>query len=316
MVLSVGVDVGGTKVAAGVVDEDGRVLARTRLETPSRSAADTEDTICAVVATLREQHRDIACVGVGAAGWVDETRSLVRFAPNLAWRDEPLRDRLTSQLDLPVVVENDANAAAWAEHRFGAARDEPDFVLLTIGTGIGGGLVLGGSLYRGRWGMAGEPGHLAFVAEGEQCGCGNRGCLEQYVSGSALVRRAKERALVDPAGAGRVVELAGGHAGNIEGAHVTSAARAGDAFATALFDEMGRHLGAALAGLAALLDPSCFVIGGGVSDAGELLLGPAREVFESTLTGREHRPVAQVRQAALGNDAGLVGAADLARTPA
>jgi glucokinase len=314
MALAIGVDVGGTKVAGGVVDDDGRVLAKTQRETPSTSAVDTETSIDTVVAELRERHPDVVAVGIGAAGWVDETRSRVRFAPNLAWRDEPLRERVAGRVGLPVVVENDANAAAWAEHRFGAARGEDDFVLLTIGTGIGGGLVLDGRLYRGRWGMAGEPGHLAFVADGEACGCGNNGCLEQYVSGSALVRLARRRALTDPAVAARLVELAGGSAERIHGSHVTAAARDGDPLAVELFDEMGRHLGAALAGLAALLDPSCFVVGGGVGEAGELLLGPAREVFEATLTGREHRPVAEIRPAALGNDAGLVGAADLART--
>jgi glucokinase len=313
MSLAIGVDVGGTKVAAGVVDDAGQVLATSRLETPSTSAADTETTIASVVEQLRELHSDVVAVGIGAAGWVDETRSRVRFAPNLAWRDEPLRDQLSERIGLPVVVENDANAAAWAEHRFGAARGEDHFVLLTIGTGIGGGLVLDGRLYRGRWGTAGEPGHLAYVPGGQPCGCGNKGCLEQYVSGSALVRVARERALADQASAARLIELAGGAPQRIQGGHVTQAAREGDQLAVALFDEMGRHLGAALAGLASLLDPSCFVVGGGVSEAGELLLGPAREVFEATLPGRGHRPVADVRLAALGNDAGLVGAADLAR---
>jgi glucokinase len=310
--LAVGVDIGGTKVAAGVVDEGGAVLARARRVTPSKDAAAVEATIADVVRELRAAH-DVVAVGIGAAGFVDDARARVRFAPHLAWRDEPLRDALTGVLGLPVVVENDANAAAWAEWRFGAGRGESHLVCVTLGTGIGGGMVIEGVPQRGRYGMAGEFGHMVVVPDGRRCECGNRGCLEQYASGNVLGREARELAR---AGSPVTVSLLERVAGDVEalvGPVVTEAAREGDPCAVELFDDVGRWLGVGLANLAAALDPGTFVIGGGVSEAGELLLGPARESFRRTLTGRGYRPVARIVSAAFGPEAGLVGAADLAR---
>ena len=266
-----------------------------------------------VLSELLSRH-DAEAVGLGAAGFVDETRSTVVFAPNLAWRDEPLQQKVQQAVGLPVVVENDANASAWAEVRFGAARGQDHVVFLSVGTGIGGGIVLAGQLYRGRWGMAGEPGHYRVVANGRLCGCGNRGCWEQYASGSALVAEARDFARRSPGAAVRLLQLAGGSTEEIGGQHVTQAAREGDPGALQCFDAVGGWLGQGLADLAAILDPGCFIIGGGVSDAGELLLGPARAAFEKNLTGGHYRPRAQVSLAELGADAGLVGAADLARS--
>ena len=158
MSLTIGVDIGGTKVAAGVVDEHGKIVEKLRRATPSASPARTEQVIAEVVTELLSRHRARA-VGLGAAGFIDETGASVRFAPNLAWREEPLRPRVEDLIGLPVVVENDANASAWAEVRFGAARGHAHVVFVAVGTGIGAGIVLDGSLYRGQWGMAGEPGH-------------------------------------------------------------------------------------------------------------------------------------------------------------
>jgi glucokinase len=310
--LAVGVDIGGTKVAAGVVDPDGRVLARALRPTPSRDVRLVEETIVEVVRELAAAH-DVRAVGIGAAGFVDAQRARVLFSPHLAWRDEPLRDALGAALELPVVVENDANAAAWAEWRFGAGRGETRLVCVTLGTGIGGGIVLEGVLQRGRFGMAGEFGHMVVVPDGRRCECGNRGCLEQYASGNVLGREARELALAGSPVAVGLLERVGGDVEALAGPVVTAAARDGDPCAVELFDDVGRWLGIGLANLAAALDPGLFVIGGGVSDAGELLLGPAREAFRRTLTGRGYRPVARIRAAAFGPEAGLVGAADLAR---
>jgi len=312
--LAVGVDIGGTKVAAGVVDEEGRVLARARRLTPSKSKAPAavEATIVEVVQELHAAH-DVVAVGIGAAGFVDATRARVRFAPHLAWRDEPLRDALTGVLGLPVVVENDANAAAWAEWRFGAGRGETHLVCVTLGTGIGGGIVTDGVPQRGRYGMAGEFGHMVVVPEGRRCECGNRGCLEQYASGHVLGREARELARAGSPVTVSLLERVGGDVEALVGPVVTEAAREGDLCAIDLFDDVGRWLGVGLANLAAALDPGTFVIGGGVSEAGELLLGPARESFRRTLTGRGYRSEARIVAAALGPEAGLVGAADLAR---
>ena len=312
MSLTIGVDVGGTKVAAGVVDEDGTILARTRRPTPSSSPGDVEETIAALVKELRADH-DVEAVGIGAAGFIDADRSRVLFAPNLAWRDEPLRDEVSKRIGLPVVVENDANAAAWAEHRFGAGRGSADLVCVTVGTGIGGGLVLGGALYRGRYGIGAEFGHMQVIPDGRRCGCGQRGCWEQYCSGRALLHEAREIADVQPAYGARLLELGQGRPEGIEAPEVTTAAREGDPAALACFAEVGGWLGQGLADLAALLDPEAFVVGGGVADAGDLLLDPARETFARKLTGTGHRPRAEIRLAELGNEAGLVGAADLAR---
>jgi len=312
MSLTIGVDVGGTKVAAGVVDDQGKIIEKLRRATPSASPARTEQVIAEAFTELLSRYQASA-VGLGAAGFIDEAGACVRFAPNLAWREEPLRQRVEGLIGLPVVVENDANASAWAEARFGAAREHTHVVFVAVGTGIGAGIVLDGWLYRGRWGMAGEPGHYRVVPDGRLCGCGNRGCWEQYASGSALVAEAREFARRSPGAAMRLLQLAGGNPEGITGSQVTQAAREGDPVAARCFGTVGGWLGQGLADLAAILDPGCFVIGGGVSDAGELLIGPARAAFEQALTGGSHRHRAQIKLAEFGTDAGIVGAADLAR---
>ena len=311
---AIGVDIGGTKVAAGLVDTDGRVLQRSRRETPHRSKSPqvVEDTIAEVISELRD-YREAIAVGIGAAGFVDATQSSVLFAPHLSWRHEPLRDAMRRRVGLPVVVENDANAALWAEWRFGAAQGEDNVVCVNLGTGIGGGVLVDGQLYRGRYGVAGEFGHMQVVAGGHRCECGNRGCWEQYASGNALVREARELALAGSPVAHNLLDLVEGDATRLTGPMVTAAAKDGDAAAVELFEEIGRWLGVGLANLAAAFDPGLFVIGGGVSDAGELLLNPAREAFRRQLTGRGFRPEARIVRAQLGNEAGLIGAADLAR---
>src|SRR4051794_1946266 len=260
---------------------------------------------------LAEHH--VTCVGVGAAGWVDVARKTVLFAPNLAWRDTPLREQIAEKVDLPVVVENDANAAAWGEYRFGAGAGAKDVIVVTIGTGIGCGIVIDDRLYRGAFGIAGEPGHMRVVPGGRLCGCGNYGCWEQYCSGSALVRAAREIATERPEDGRRLLDLAG-EVEAIDGPAVARAAQEGDPAAIDCFQEIGRWLGQGLADIAAILDPGRFVIGGGVSDAGDPLLAPARGTFAAGLTGRGHRPPAEIVQATLGSEAGLIGAADLARS--
>jgi glucokinase len=314
MTLTVGVDVGGTKVAAGVVDEHGNILEKLTRSTPAASTQQTADAVGEAVAELRGRHK-ICGVGIGAAGFVDRFGSSVLFAPHLAWRDEPLRQEVEDRVGLPVVVENDANAAAWAETNLGAARGHQHVVLITVGTGIGAGLVINGEIYRGRWGLAGEPGHYRVIPGGRPCPCGQRGCWEQYASGNALVAEARELARQSPDAAARILELGGGDTAGITGPGVTQAAREGDAGAQGCFDIVGGWLGQGLAALAAILDPGCFVIGGGVSAAGDLLIGPARAAFADELTGGSYRQRAEIRLAQLGADAAVVGAAHLARRP-
>ncbi len=238
MSLACGVDVGGTKIAGGVVDADGHLLEELRVESPAADMEAMEDAIAGLVTELASRHA-ITAVGIGAAGYIDKDRARVLIAPNLAWRDVALKDDVEERIDLPVVVENDANAAAWGEFTFGAGHDVDDLLLVTVGTGVGGGLVLDGALYRGGFGVAAEIGHLRVVPEGIDCGCGRRGCFEQYASGSALVRQTRSAAEADPAGARDVLERAGGRSEDIKGPMVTEAAQAGDAFAVERIATLG-----------------------------------------------------------------------------
>ena len=313
MGLTIGVDIGGTKVLGAVVDRRGELLAHSRRETPAADTTEIVRRIVSVIGELRESY-DIESIGIGAAGWIDAARRNILFAPNLAWRNEPLYDLIQSQVDIPIMLENDGNVAAWAEFVYGAARDANDsMVLITVGTGIGSGIVLGGQLVRGAYGIAGEIGHAMCVPGGHLCGCGRLGCLEQYASGSALVRFAQQAAKDDPESATQLLGLAGGAVEAINGPLVTQAAKAGDPAALAAFDQIGYWLSTGLADVVQVLDPQVLVIGGGVADAGDLLLGPVRRYFDEALAQRGRLPVGEVRPALLGNRAGVVGAADLAR---
>ena len=314
MTLTVGIDVGGTKIAGGVVDDRGNVLVTARRESPATDTREMEEAIEDLVQELRTMH-DIAAVGVGAAGFIDARRSTVLFSPNLAWRNEPLRRDLEARIGLPVVIENDANAAAWGEFTFGAGVEVDDFLLVTVGTGVGGGVVLNGELHRGAFGVGGEIGHIRVVPGGRICGCGNRGCWEQYASGTALVRDTREQVSQGSLIARSLLDRAGGDIAGIDGPLITAAAKDGDAFAIEQLQGLGKWLGEGVATLAAVLDPAMVVIGGGVSEAGDPLLDPIRAHFAANLTGRDYRPELSIRGAVLGNQAGLIGAADLARRP-
>jgi glucokinase len=312
--LSIGVDIGGTKILAGVVTEDGEIVRTARRATPRHDAKDVLDLVADVVAELVGQTPEpLDGVGVGVAGLVDAGRSIVYFAPNLKWSQVPARALLEASTGLPVVVENDGNIAAWGEYRYGAGRGTTDLTLVTVGTGIGGGIVINGQLFRGAHGVAGEIGHINAVPDGRPCGCGRHGCLEQYASGNALVRDARALAAERRGEAGVLLSLGDGTPEGVQGVHVTEAARAGDPVAMEAFTQVGAWLGRGLADLAAVLDPEVFVIGGGVSDAGDLLLASARQTLADKLIGQQNRPAPLVRVAELTNNAGLVGAADLAR---
>ncbi|MBK9740667.1 MAG: ROK family glucokinase [Actinobacteria bacterium] len=316
MGLSIGVDIGGTKILAGIVTDEGDVVSTARRPTPRNDANDVLDLVAEVVNELVESTPEpIVGVGLGVAGLVDADRSRVYFAPNLRWSQVPVRALLEASTGLPVVVENDGNVAAWGEYVYGAGRGVRDLILVTVGTGIGGGIVIDGALFRGAHGVAGEIGHINAVPDGRPCGCGRNGCLEQYASGNALVREARLLAAERRSEAGALLALGDGTPEGVQGVHVTEAAKAGDPVATEAFSVVGTWLGRGLADLAATLDPEVFVIGGGVSDAGDLLLASARQTLADKLIGQQNRPAPLVRVAELTNSAGLVGAADLARHP-
>jgi glucokinase len=312
--LTIGVDIGGTKVLGGVVAPGGEVLAYARRDTPAGDSALLLDRIVEVIIELAAG-REIEAVGIGAAGWIDDDRATVLFAPNVsAWHDEPLRDEILERIKMPVVVENDANVAAWAEFTYGAGRDATDsMVLYTVGTGIGGGIILGGQLIRGAHGMAAEMGHTLMVPDGHPCGCGRHGCLEQYVSGKALARFARAALHQDRSAAQQLLALAGGKIDAVTGPMVTQAARYGDLVAVSAFEQIGHWLGIAVADIVQTFDPEVVVIGGGVIEAGDLLMKPTRASYEAALAQRGRLPVADLRAAQMGNVAGVVGAGDLAR---
>ncbi len=311
MSTAVGVDIGGTKIAIAVCDADGAVVERVKVATPD-DAVRLVDVVAAEIHKLRDSH-SVDAVGVGVAGFVARDHAVL-LAPNLPWLDRDLGRHLSDRLGLAVAVENDGNAAAWGEYRFGAGRGVDDQLLITVGTGIGGGLVLDGQLYRGAHGVAAEIGHLQVVEGGRTCGCGQHGCWETYGSGNALTALVRER--LAEATAGPLADLLGPSPDKLSGPMVTQAARDGDRVALDALAETGHWLGIGLAGLCIVLDPALVLVGGGVSEAGDLLLDPLRTTFHERLSGGERRPRPDVQLAALGNDAGMIGAADLARLEA
>ena len=314
MSLTIGIDVGGTKVLGGVVDEAGKVLTTARKDTPRQGGSALTQTIANVAKELLQQH-SVASVGVSAAGFVSSDRKTMLATPNIAdWNGVDLDNQLTKLIGLPVVIENDANAAAWGEAKFGAGKNQDHMMMLTVGTGIGGGIVVNGALYRGAFGIAAEFGHMRVVPEGHICGCGARGCFEQYASGNALLRHAREAINASPEVARNLLSRGDGTVAGLTGQAITDAARDGDPVALAAFNTTGQWLGAGIASLAVLLNPACVVIGGGVIDAGEILLKPTRESLERNMPFAGKHPYPQIIAAQLGNEAGLVGVADLARS--
>ena len=274
---TIGIDVGGTKVLGGVVNERGEILASARRDTPREGGQALTQAIADVA---NELNREFAAesIGVSAAGFISSDRQTILATPNIAgWNGVNLDRELTQILGKRIVLENDANAAAWGEFKFGAGRGRNDLMLLTLGTGVGGGLILGGSLFRGAFGIGAELGHIRIVPEGHLCGCGIRGCLEQYASGSALMRHTREAISASPDIARNLLARGDGTLEGLKGQHITDAARDGDPVALAAFNTMASYLGAGIATLCAVIDPSCIVLGGGVIEAGEIFLTPTRE---------------------------------------
>ena len=309
---AIGIDIGGTKIAGGLVTEAGQILDRTRVPTPPDDQSATVAALFEAVDELLARNRRVDAIGVGAAGLVEWPGGRARWAPHNSYRHLELRRLLHERTGLPTTVDNDANAAAWAESRFGAGAGGGDLVLVTVGTGIGGGLVLDGRLHHGERGFAGELGHLVVAPDGDRCACGNRGCLEAMASGSTLGRLGREAAAADPDG--RLAVLAALAGGPVTGEVVFAAAVEGDKAALALFERVGHWLGVGIASLVTIFDPDLVVVGGGVAATGDLLLAPARASFERYVHGRAHRELPPVVPARLGGDAGLVGAATLALT--
>ncbi|GGK07602.1 glucokinase [Pilimelia anulata] len=305
---AIGLDIGGTKIAAGVVDAAG-ALADVRTVPMPRDADAAVAAILGLAGEVRAAHPGVAAVGAGAAGLVRQPDGFISRAPNSPYHDLPLQALLAQRLGLPAVVDNDANAAAWAEYKLGAGVGHTDVVVLTVGTGIGGGIVVGGGLLRGSGGLAAEVGHLRVrPGDGARCGCGAIGCLEAEASGTALGRLADELAAKAPDSP--MAALAGPD--GVPGEAVHRAAAAGEPSARALFGTIGDWLGVGMAALVTVFDPSVVIVGGGLVRTGDLLLDPARASLRRNVFGADARPLPPVVPARLGPEAGLVGAGLLA----
>jgi glucokinase len=305
---AIGVDVGGTKVAALRVRPDGDVLAREIVPTP---ADDGEATLEAMARAAAAVHTpDVVAVGVGAAGMVDHATGVLVYAPNIAWRDVALGHVLRSALGVPASVDNDCTTAAYGEWRLGAGRGVDDMLYVGLGTGVGGGIVSGGRLVRGAHGFAAEIGHIVVQPDGELCGCGNRGCWETVASGTAVGLQGRRAVARHPHST--IGERVKGDADAVTGVVVSEAARDGDVVARGILAEVGHRLGEGIAGLVNVLDPALVVVGGGAAQIGDLLLDPARTAFRMTVEARDRRPEVPIVEAALGPDGAAIGAALLA----
>jgi glucokinase len=305
-----GVDIGGTNVRVAVVDADGMVVDQRRGSTPPTLDALVEQ-VAAAVRELAPLRTTAAALGVGAAGLVD-TDGVIHYAPNVpAFREAPLRARLSAVLDMPVAVDNDANVAVLAELAHGAARGRSDVLLVTLGTGVGGGIVADGRVLRGAHGFGAEIGHFQVDPDGPMCACGRRGHWEALASGNALGVLGRAAAIAGNAPS--VVARAGGSAEAVQGVHVGAAAVAGDADALAIVAEYAKQVAVGLVGLVNILDPEIVVVSGGLVALGDVLLGPMRDAFSGQIEGAPYRPEVEIVPAALGEHAGVIGAAALAR---
>ena len=311
--LAIGVDIGGTKVLGGVVDLTGKILRTFRAHTPREGGDALNQVIADVVAELQTTHKTES-IGISAAGLVSSDRQTMLGAPNIKdWDGVNIAKALHKISGINSIVENDANSAAWAERVYGAGKGQENVIMITLGTGLGGAAIVDGKPLRGANGTGAEFGHMRVAPGGELCGCGIRGCFEQYASGTALMRQTKAAIAKDPDSAEDLLARGNGTITGLLGNHITDAARAGDKLAIGVLENLGDWLGQGIATLVMLFDPAIVVIGGGVIDAGELLLEPARRAMMREMPFVGKHPVPEIVAAKLGNDAGLVGAADLSR---
>jgi glucokinase len=307
---AIGIDLGGTKMLLGVLDGESKTVWESRERSAGEGEDDLVELLVREIEEARAERGGVETVGLGIPATIDHEKGLAIAAVNLPIEDLPIRDLVVERTGLPTFVDNDANVAALAEHLFGAAKGAENAVMLTIGTGIGGGLILGGEIYRGSTGAGAELGHMAIQMDGPGCqgNCPNRGCVEAFASGTALGREGLAAAESSPDSAlGKL--LAEGEP--VDGLAVTVAAQNGDATAIEVFDLVGSRLGVALASYANIFEPEVIVVGGGVMAAGDLLLDPARRELQArALTPMNRTPVVP---AELGADAGMIGAAAMAR---
>ena len=308
--LTIGIDIGGTKISAGVVDSSGNLIDSSRCSTPTEGG---KELISSVINLIKEFNKkyEIKGIGISIAALISSDYGTIVGAPNIANLSKlNFANEIKEEFKLPIIIENDANAAMWAEFKFGNAKGLNPVMFFIIGTGVGGGLVIDGKLFKGANGIGAEFGHMCVVPNGILCGCGAKGCIEQYASGGALIRYANEALLANPDKSEEVLSFG---EGKLSGTALTKAAKAGNELALAAFSKQADWLGLACASYSLIIDPQAIIIGGGVVDAGELFLAPVRAAMRKYMPFAESHVPPKIIAAKFGNDAGLIGAADLVR---
>jgi glucokinase len=308
--LTIGIDIGGTKISVGVVDSSGNLIDSSRCSTPTEGG---KELISSVINLIKEFNKkyEIKGIGISIAALISSDYGTIVGAPNIANLSKlNFVNEVKEEFELPIIIENDANAAMWAEFKFGNAKGLNPVMFFIIGTGVGGGLVIDGKLFKGANGIGAEFGHMCVVPNGLLCGCGSKGCIEQYASGGALVRYANEALLANPDKSEEVLSFG---EGKLSGTALTKAAKAGNELALAAFSKQADWLGLACASYSLIIDPQAIIIGGGVVDAGELFLAPVRAAMRKYMPFAESHVPPKIIAAKFGNDAGLIGAADLVR---
>jgi len=308
--LTIGIDIGGTKISAGVVDSSGNLIDSSKCLTPAEGGKELISSVVNLVKELNKKH-EIKGIGISIAALISSDYGTIVGAPNIANLSKlNFANEIKEEFKLPIIIENDANAAMWAEFKFGSAKGLNPVMFFIIGTGVGGGLVIDGKLFKGANGIGAEFGHMCVVPNGLLCGCGAKGCIEQYASGGALIRYANEALLANPDKSEEVLSFG---EGKLSGTALTKAAKAGNELALAAFSKQADWLGLACASYSLIIDPQAIIIGGGVVDAGELFLAPVRAAMRKYMPFAESHVPPKIIAAKFGNDAGLIGAADLVR---
>jgi glucokinase len=308
--LTIGIDIGGTKISAGVVDSSGNLIDSSRISTPTEGGKELILAVINLIKEIKVKH-EIKGIGISIAALISSDYGTIVGAPNIANLSKlNFVNEIKAEFKLPIVVENDANSAMWAEFKFGNAKGLNPVMFFIIGTGVGGGLVIDGKLFKGANGIGAEFGHMCVVPNGLLCGCGSKGCIEQYASGGALIRYANEAIINNPQSSETLLSFG---EGKLTGSGLTKAAKAGDELALAAFNKQADWLGLACASYSLIIDPEAIIIGGGVADAGELFLAPVREAMRKYMPFAESHVPPKIIAAKFGNDAGLIGAADLVR---
>ncbi len=308
--LTIGIDIGGTKISAGVVDSSGNLIDSSKCSTPAEGGKDLISSVVNLVKELNKKY-EIKGIGISIAALISSDYGTIVGAPNIANLSKlNFANEIKEEFKLPIIIENDANSAMWAEFKFGNAKGLNPVMFFIIGTGVGGGLVIDGKLFKGANGIGAEFGHMCVVPNGLLCGCGAKGCIEQYASGGALIRYANEALLANPDKSEEVLSFG---EGKLSGTALTKAAKAGNELALAAFSKQADWLGLACASYSLIIDPQAIIIGGGVVDAGELFLAPVRAAMRKYMPFAESHVPPKIIAAKFGNDAGLIGAADLVR---